>query len=52
MSKFYEDALQVQMNYGKNPSFTLKVEKIMDKAFELGLVDNDETLINRINTKV
>ncbi|SET99024.1 hypothetical protein SAMN05421676_11360 [Salinibacillus kushneri] len=52
MSSFHEKALQVQMNYGKNPSHTLKVWEVMDKAFQLGLVDNDETLLNRINSMV
>lgn len=52
MSDFHNDALQVQMNYGKNIQHTLEVKEIMDKAFGLGMVDPDGTLINRINAKV
>ena len=51
MSKFHKDALQIQMNYSKDPEFTLKVKDIISKAFQLGLVDKDETLINKIDTK-
>jgi hypothetical protein len=51
MSKFHKDALQIQMNYSKDLEFTLKVKDIISKAFQLGLVDKDQTLINKMDTK-
>ncbi|WP_430786836.1 hypothetical protein VBD025_14865 [Virgibacillus flavescens] len=52
MSKSHEDAFQTQMNYGKNQNQTKKIREVMDKAYHLGLVDNDGTLIDNLDKKV
>ncbi|SET38881.1 hypothetical protein SAMN05216389_11064 [Oceanobacillus limi] len=47
MSAFHRNALEAQLHYTSNPQRTLEVKEIMEKAFSLGLVDEDETLINQ-----
>ncbi|GGE40933.1 hypothetical protein GCM10011391_19600 [Pullulanibacillus camelliae] len=51
MSSFHRQALQTQLQYGKDRQFTTEVTDIMNKAFQLGLVDDDQTLINSLDKK-
>ncbi|SDM67373.1 hypothetical protein [Sediminibacillus halophilus] len=51
MSDFHRSALETQMNYTDNPKRTQEVKGIMEKAFALGLVDEDNTLINKFDQK-
>ncbi|QTM98256.1 hypothetical protein ERJ70_02350 [Sediminibacillus dalangtanensis] len=52
MSAFHRDALEAQMHYTNHSKRTLEVKEIMEKAFTLGLVDKDNTLINKVDEKV
>lgn len=52
MSNAFKESLDVQMNYSNNPERAAEKRECVEKAFQLGLVNPDGTLIDRVGAKV
>jgi hypothetical protein len=51
-SKYHKQILEDKLKYGTNAFFSTEVAKIVNKAFKLGLVGNDEYLISKYEERM
>ncbi|KYD29784.1 hypothetical protein B4113_1675 [Geobacillus sp. B4113_201601] len=51
-SKYHKQILEDKLKYSTNVFFSTEVAEIVNKAFKLGLVGNDEYLISKYEERV
>jgi hypothetical protein len=51
-SKYHKQILENKLKYGSNVFFSTEVGEIVNKAFKLGLVGNNEYLISKYEERV